>query len=103
MSTTPVPFAFLLKVSRWRFWLYLAGTYLVGFTIGVRDLNLLLTGWFWLHFLYFTLPANLLLYGINDLFDADSDASNPKKSAREHLLASAERPFLFVPSPSHSS
>lgn len=94
MSTPPGSLTLLLKVSRWRFWLYLAGTYLIGFTIGVRDLNLLPSGWFWLHFAYFTLPANLLLYGVNDLFDTDTDAANPKKTVREHLLASAERPFL---------
>jgi 4-hydroxybenzoate polyprenyltransferase len=29
--------------------------------------------------LYFTLPYNLLLYGVNDLFDYDSDRLNPRK------------------------
>jgi 4-hydroxybenzoate polyprenyltransferase len=29
--------------------------------------------------LYFTLPYNLLLYGVNDLFDYDSDRRNPRK------------------------
>ena len=29
--------------------------------------------------LYFTLPYNVLLYGVNDLFDHDSDRLNPRK------------------------
>jgi len=34
-------------------------------------------------FVYFLFPANLFLYGINDVFDADVDATNPKKDERE--------------------
>jgi 4-hydroxybenzoate polyprenyltransferase len=31
-------------------------------------------------FVYFLIPANVYLYGINDIFDADIDEHNPKKS-----------------------
>jgi 4-hydroxybenzoate polyprenyltransferase len=34
-------------------------------------------------FLYALLPANVLLYGVNDIFDAPLDALNPKKDDRE--------------------
>ena len=34
-------------------------------------------------FAYFLLPANVLLYGVNDVFDADIDAENSKKEGRE--------------------
>jgi 4-hydroxybenzoate polyprenyltransferase len=34
-------------------------------------------------FAYFLLPANVFLYGVNDLFDADVDDENPKKEGRE--------------------
>ncbi|MGC8474402.1 MAG: prenyltransferase, partial [Candidatus Dormibacteria bacterium] len=30
-------------------------------------------------FIYFLLPYNLLLYGVNDLFDYESDRRNPRK------------------------
>jgi len=32
---------------------------------------------------YALVPANVFLYGINDIFDAEIDAHNPKKAARE--------------------
>lgn len=34
-------------------------------------------------FAFFLLPANVFLYGVNDIFDADVDEANPKKSDRE--------------------
>ena len=70
---------FLLKVSRPRFWLYVFGPYIVGLAAGaatrddfVRIENLVFG-------LYFLLPANLLIYGINDIFDFETDRLNPKK------------------------
>jgi 4-hydroxybenzoate polyprenyltransferase len=35
---------------------------------------------------FFTLPANLFLYGINDLNDTDTDRENPKKAWYESLF-----------------
>jgi 4-hydroxybenzoate polyprenyltransferase len=32
---------------------------------------------------YFLLPANVFLYGVNDVFDAEIDRRNPKKEGRE--------------------
>lgn len=32
---------------------------------------------------YFLLPANLFLYEINDIFDADVNRENPNKGTRE--------------------
>lgn len=75
----------ILKISRPRFWLYLAGTYLVGYTLGINtvfDYNLE----FLIYFLYFLIPANIFLYGINDYFDWDTDHFNPKKKTKEALL-----------------
>lgn len=34
-------------------------------------------------FLYFLIPANIMLYGINDFFDRDVDKENPKKEGKE--------------------
>jgi lycopene elongase/hydratase (dihydrobisanhydrobacterioruberin-forming) len=81
----------LLAVSRPRFWLYVAGTYLVGFTAGAASAASFLQPGFWLPLLYFLVPANILIYGINDLFDEDTDQHNPKKGAHEHLLRQSEK------------
>lgn len=77
---------FLLKVSRPRFWLYVFGPYIVGLAAGaatrddfVRIENLVFG-------LYFLLPANLLIYGINDIFDWETDRLNPKKVGYEMLV-----------------
>lgn len=78
----------IVKLSRPRFWLYLAGPYLVGFVFA-GDLFALLSAVFILHFLFFLFPANILLYGVNDLFDRDTDASNEKKGGKEVRLQQA--------------
>ncbi len=86
--------ALLLRVSRGRFWLYLGGTYLVGYAIGATCPGQFLAAAFWLHFVFFIFPGNLLLYGINDLFDADTDSLNPKKGSVEHRLSQFQRPLV---------
>ena len=77
---------FLLKVSRPRFWLYVFGPYIVGLAAGAAS---------WQDFLrldsiifaaYFLFPANLLIYGINDIFDFETDRRNPKKAEYEMLV-----------------
>lgn len=88
------PVSVLLRLSRWRFWSYLAGPYLLGYTAGIRDFSPLLRWWFWVHLLFFLFPANLLLYGVNDLFDADTDSRNPKKGSVEHRLSRSDRPVV---------
>lgn len=86
----------LLRISRPRFWLYLGGTYLVGFTAGTGRLADFGTPGFWAYLIYFLVPANLFLYGINDLFDEDTDRHNPKKGLQEHRLLSSEKRTLAV-------
>ncbi|PSQ43636.1 lycopene elongase [Halobacteriales archaeon SW_7_68_16] len=74
---------YLLKLSRPRFWLYLAGPVVVGVTYAARSpADLFGTDAIAL-FAYFLVPANVYLYGINDVFDADIDENNPKKEGRE--------------------
>ncbi|WP_135821054.1 prenyltransferase [Halostella litorea] len=75
--------AYLLKLSRPRFWLYLAGPVLVGVAFGARAVGDLGSPAAVALFAYFLVPANVYLYGINDVFDADVDAENPKKEDRE--------------------
>jgi 4-hydroxybenzoate polyprenyltransferase len=73
----------LLLTSRPRFWMYTAGPYLLGIT----------AAGFWQSFeqvwlialfaLFFIFPANLFIYGVNDIFDGDTDALNDKKQGYE--------------------
>jgi lycopene elongase/hydratase (dihydrobisanhydrobacterioruberin-forming) len=76
----------LVKISRPRFWVYLLGPFLVGAAAaGLDDMKknvakLVVFG------LMFTLPANLLIYGINDIFDFETDKLNPKKQGYEVLV-----------------
>ena len=71
---------YLFWLSRPRFWLYLAGPVVVGVVYAAdspaeffQPLTVAL-------FVYFLVPANVFLYGINDIFDADVDELNPKKA-----------------------
>ena len=74
---------YLLTLSRPRFWLYLAGPIAVAVPFGVSSPAELFTPITLSLFAYFLLPANVFLYGINDVFDADVDVENPKKEGRE--------------------
>ena len=74
---------YLLRLSRPRFWLYLAGPVVVGVTFAADTTAELFSPLALVLFGYFLLPANVYLYGINDVFDRDVDAGNPKKEARE--------------------
>jgi 4-hydroxybenzoate polyprenyltransferase len=74
---------YLFRLSRPRFWFYLAGPVLVGLVYAADTPRQLLSPFNFALFLYFLLPANLFLYGVNDYFDADIDAENPKKDEKE--------------------
>lgn len=76
----------ILKISRPRFWLYEAGTYFIGVLVAtnflrdILNLKILIFGFF------FLIPANILIYGVNDIFDYETDKLNPKKVEYEALL-----------------
>jgi len=74
---------YLLVLSRPRFWLYLAGPVLVGVSYAADSVADLFAPAAVVLFAYFLLPANVYLYGVNDLFDRDVDETNPKKEGRE--------------------
>jgi len=48
--------------------------------------------------LFFLIPYNVLMYGINDVFDYESDLRNPRKGGVEGALLGPElhRPMVFV-------
>lgn len=72
----------ILKLSRPRFWFYVAGTFFVGFVFGIENIYKLDFN-FLILFLYFLLPANLLIYSINDIADEYVDSVNSKKDDKE--------------------
>ena len=84
----------ILKISRPRFWMYLAGPYLVGFVFGMSQYTQLASLQFIVHMIYFLLFANIFLYGVNDWYDRDTDKYNRKKGSKEHKLRSNDNSVL---------
>ena len=82
----------LFKISRVRFWPYVLGPYAIG-VLAAGSIDswtlVILVG------LYFTLPANLLIYGVNDIFDYETDKHNPKKSGYEALVTPKDQKKLW--------
>ncbi len=81
--TTTDLLVYLLVLSRPRFWLYLAGPVAVGVAYGASSVGELFTPVTVGLFVYFLVPANVFLYGINDIYDREIDLENPKKEGRE--------------------
>ncbi len=81
----------LLTISRPRFYSYLFGTFLVGSAAGFVYPQQITSSPFLAFLLFFIFPANIFLYGINDIFDTQTDVKNPKKFSHEHLLQYHER------------
>ena len=87
---------FLLKVSRPRFWIYIFGPYLIGLVAAVDNRNELASLLFLLLGLYFLYPANLLIYGVNDIFDYETDRLNEKKADYETMVTPDRRSGLWL-------
>ncbi|MFM9903820.1 MAG: prenyltransferase [Pyrinomonadaceae bacterium] len=77
---------FLLKVSRPRFWFYVFGPYILGLVAAATTRSDLLDWRTVLFAIYFLFPANLLIYGVNDIFDYETDRLNEKKAGYELLV-----------------
>src|SRR5258707_7934330 len=97
---------FLTQVSRPGLWTTTALFYLM--PLGHRDF---FRSWiFWIGLFYVLAPLGLVLYGVNDIVDAEADVYNPRKGtflfgslgAREQLaalrweIAVAQLPFLAL-------
>src|SRR5262245_16443232 len=70
-------FTFLLQVSRPGLWTTTILFYLM--PLG-HNLNLSSPA-FWLGLFYIIFPLSLLLYGVNDIVDAEGDRHNPRKGS----------------------
>lgn len=86
----------LLKISRPRFWIYEIGPYIIGVLAASQSQYFV-----WLmpvtiiFFIFFTYPANIYIYGINDVYDYDTDKLNPKKVSYESLVMPDEQKRLL--------
>ncbi|WP_382308855.1 prenyltransferase [Herbiconiux sp. UC225_62] len=69
----------LLLSSRPLSWVNTAFPFAAGYLLTTREVNLV----FVLGTLYFLIPYNLAMYGINDVFDYESDLRNPRKGGVE--------------------
>lgn len=71
----------LILISRPISWLNTAFPFAAGYLVmgGGVDLTFILGT------LYFLLPYNLLMYGVNDIFDYESDIRNPRKGGIEGM------------------
>ncbi|MFC6835149.1 prenyltransferase [Halomarina ordinaria] len=87
---------YLLRLSRPRFWFYLAGPVVVGAVYAAEGVEELFAPLAVALFAYFLVPANVYLYGVNDVFDADVDAHNEKKSEREVRFEGSRLAVLVV-------
>lgn len=84
------------SLSRFRFWIYTGGTYVVGFSLAISRWQDFLLPEYYLYLLYFFFPANLFIYGVNDLWDTATDARNPKKDSREVRVGEGHRRDLIL-------
>jgi 4-hydroxybenzoate polyprenyltransferase len=85
-------------LSRPRFWLYVLGTFLVGV---IASGNLFLydetTTLLLIAFgVFFSLPANVFIYGVNDIYDYQTDIHNDKKIKYESVLKLEKHRSLWI-------
>lgn len=69
----------IVKASRPVSWINTAYPFAAAYLLATRDVDLALI----LGTLFFLVPYNLLMYGVNDVFDYESDLANPRKGGIE--------------------
>lgn len=82
-----------IRISRPRFWIYVLWPLILGMAIGFDGSIYRLM--FYVS-LFFTFPANFLVYGINDIFDHETDMLNIKKSWYEAVLDQKYRSDVLI-------
>lgn len=87
----------LINISRPRFWIYVLGTFMVGVIAAgdprLLDLETLII--LCVLFCFFSYPANLMIYGVNDIYDYETDKHNPKKNEYEELVEPKDQKKLW--------
>ncbi len=69
----------IVRASRPISWINTAFPFAAGYLMAVREIDAVLV----VGTLFFLIPYNLLMYGINDVFDYESDLANPRKGGVE--------------------
>ena len=84
----------IISSSRPISWINTAFPFAVAYLLITREFDFN----FWVGALFFLIPYNLLMYGINDVFDYDSDLANPRKGGVEGALLAPElhRPTIIT-------
>lgn len=85
----------LYKISRPRFWMYSFGPLLIWLIAGYIYTGVVPSDMLYIYIgmvvIYTLIWSNIIIYGVNDLADEDTDALNNKKDAYEHRLHASER------------
>lgn len=86
------PVVAIIQSSRPISWVNTAFPFAVAYLLLTGEFDLV----FWVGTLFFLIPYNLLMYGINDVFDYESDLANPRKGGVEGALLKPElhRPVM---------
>lgn len=84
----------ILLSSRPISWINTAFPFAAAYLMTTREIDLTLV----IGFVYFLIPYNLAMYGINDVFDYASDLANPRKGGIEGALLAPRmhRPTLWA-------
>jgi 4-hydroxybenzoate polyprenyltransferase len=85
----------MFKISRFRFWIYTGGTFVVGYALAVNTIGDFFRFDYYIYLLYFFFFANVFIYGVNDYWDEETDKNNPKKDEKEHRLTNSEKKNLL--------
>jgi len=84
---------YLLVSSRPISWINTAYPFAAGYLLTIREVDAI----FIIGSLFFLIPYNLLMYGINDVFDYESDMQNPRKGGIEGaLLAKSQHRTVII-------
>jgi 4-hydroxybenzoate polyprenyltransferase len=87
--------SFIFKISRFRFWIYTGGTFVVGYALAVNTLEDFFKPDYYIYLIYFFFFANVFIYGVNDYWDGETDKNNPKKDEKEHRIIDEEKKKLL--------
>jgi 4-hydroxybenzoate polyprenyltransferase len=86
----------LVRISRPRFWMYTVGPYILGTFASAPSYTTFISARFWIYLFIFVVAANVLIYGVNDLADTDTDLHNDKKGTYEVRLQKQQRAATVV-------
>ena len=85
---------YFFLLSRPRFWSYLAGPFSIGYLSATDTLVGFSFPEFFGWLLYFLIPANIILYGLNDISDEETDQINNKKHTKEVRVSAKNRQLV---------